>query len=86
MANFSFTVDREHRVVAPVTFYPDVNLQGEAFTLEAGEAVIYRGLIEIDDVPRWTFFLKDGRKAFSKNREQLEKGLEENYDEIPQIR
>ena len=86
MAHFTFQVDREHTLVEPIPFHPDVTLKGEAFTLEAGEAVIYRGLIEIDGKPSWTFLLKDGRKAYSGNREQLEKGLVENYDALAQPR
>lgn len=86
MAHFTFHVDREHTLVAPITFHPDVTLKGEPFTLQPGDAVIYRGLIEIDGHPRWTFFLPDGRKAFTQSREQLEQGLVENYDALPQYR
>lgn len=86
MAHFTFQVDREHTLTQPTAFHPDVTLTGAPFTLEAGEAVIYRGLIEIDGVPRWTFLLKDGRKAYSKDRQALEQGLVENYDALAQPR
>lgn len=86
MANFTFMVDREHKVVAPVTLYPTVELTGEPITLNPGDAVIYRGMIELGGVPRYTFFLKDGGKGYSKDRKALEAGLEENFDELVQIR
>lgn len=86
MAKFTFQVDREHRVVAPVSLYPTVELSGEPLTLQPGDVVIYRGLIELGGVPRYTFFLKDGGKGFSKDRAMLEVGLEENFDALVQIR
>ena len=86
MANFTFQVDREHKVVAPVTLYPSVELTGEPLTLNPGDAVIYRGMIELGGVPRYTFFLKEGGKGYSKDRAMLEAGLEENFDALVQIR
>ena len=86
MAKFTFQVDREHKVVAPVTLYPSVELSGDPMILNPGTTVIYRGLIELGGVPRYTFFLKDGGKGYSKDRAQLEAGLEENFDELVQIR
>lgn len=86
MAKFTYQVDREHKAVAPVTLYPTVELTGEPRTLAVGEAVIYRGMIELGGVPHYTFFYKDGGKGFSKDQAALEAGLEENFDELVQIR
>lgn len=86
MAKFTFQVDREHKVVAPVTFYPTVELTGEPVTLNPGDAVIYRGLIELGGVPHYTFLRPEGGKLYSKDRAALEAGLEENFDALVQPR
>jgi hypothetical protein len=81
VAKFTYQVDRVHRVVAPVTFNTKVTLDGEAVTLSPGDSVVYRGVIEIDGKGRYTFQHGD-RKLYSPDRNALDLGLEENFDEL----
>jgi hypothetical protein len=81
VAKFTYQVDRVHRVVAPVTFNTKVTLDGEAVTLQPGDSVVYRGVIEIDGKGRYTFQHGD-RKLYGPDRHALDMGLEENFDEL----
>lgn len=81
MAKFTYVVDREFKLVEPVTFYPDVDLKGTPVTLNPGDSVVYRGVIDIDAKGRYTFD-HQGKKLFCPDRAALDKGLEENYDEL----
>ncbi|MOA26008.1 hypothetical protein D3C78_1467720 [compost metagenome] len=81
MAKFTYQVDRVHNVVAPVTFNTSVELKGESVTLQPGETVVYKGVIELGGQGRYTFQHGD-RKLFSPDRAALDAGLEENYDEL----
>ena len=81
MAKFTYMVDRVYNVVEPVTVYPDVELKGEPFTLNPGDTLVYRGVIELGGKGRYTFD-HNGRKAFCPDRTALDKGLEENFDEL----
>ena len=81
MAKFTYQVDRVHNVVEPLTFNTKVELNGEAVTLNPGETVVYKGVIEIDGKGRYTFVHGD-RRVFSPDRSALDKGLEENFDEL----
>ena len=81
MAKFTYMVDRVFNVVEPVTCYPDVELKGESFTLNPGDTVVYRGVIELGGKGRYTFDA-DGRKAFCADRAAVDKGLTENFDEL----
>lgn len=81
MATFTYQVDRVHNVVAPISFNTDVELKGETVTLNPGDAVVYKGLIELAGKNRYTFQHGD-RKLFSADRAALDAGLTENYDEL----
>jgi hypothetical protein len=81
VAKFTYVVDREFKLVEPVTFFPDLELQGQAVTLNPGDSVVYRGVIEIGGKGRYTFD-HQGQKLFSPDRAALDRGLDENYDEL----
>ena len=81
MAKFTYVVDREFKLVEPVTCYPDVDLKGAAVTIPPGESLVYRGLIELDGKGRYAF-VHQGKKVFCPDRAALDRGLEENYDEL----
>lgn len=84
MAHFSFVVDRAYQVKNPLTLYTDLALAGEAVTLNPGDSLVYRGVIEIEGVPRYTFDHAH-RKLYTRQRPEIVDGLEENYDELVQI-
>ena len=84
MAKFTFQVDRTHQVTAPITLFPTVELTGEAFEVPEGERVVYRGIVELGGIARFTFDLT-GRKGWTSDRARLENALVECYDELVQI-
>jgi hypothetical protein len=84
MPKFTFQIDRVHQVLAPIKFFPTVELTGVAFELAAGDRAIYRGLVELGGIARYTFDLPD-RKGYTSDRAQLESNLSECFDELVQI-
>jgi hypothetical protein len=85
VATFNFTVDREYQVLAPLTLQPNAELQGESYTVQPGETLVYRGVVELDGVPRYGF-VAAGRKGYTRDRAGIEKALVENYDALVQVR
>jgi hypothetical protein len=81
VAKFTYQVDRVHNIVAPIVFNSKVELDGEAVTLNPGDTVVYKGVIELAGKGRYTFQHGD-RKLFNADRTVLDAGLEENYDEL----
>lgn len=82
MATFNFQVDRVYKATKPLAVHPDVGLMGEPFTIEPGAQVVYRGLVEIGGSARHVFDLGEGKKAYSRDRAQLEVSLEEEFGEL----
>lgn len=82
MASFNFQVDRVHKATSPLTLHPDVGLMSEPFTVEAGTALVYRGLVEIGGTSRHVFDLGEGRSGYSRDRAQLSAALVEDYNEL----
>jgi hypothetical protein len=81
VAKFTYVVDRAFKLVEPVTFHPDVALQGAGVPLAVGDEVVYRGTIEFDGKVRYAF-VRDGAKLFSADRPLLDRALHEEYDEL----
>ncbi len=91
MATFNFQVDRVYQVTKPLTVHPDVGLMSEPFTLEPGTQVVYRGLVELGGSERHVFDALAGaglpaevKKAYTRDRAQLEAALAEDYDALIQ--
>jgi hypothetical protein len=84
MPKFTFQIDRIHQVVAPIKLFPTVELTGTPFELAQGDRVIYRGLVELGGIARYTFDVAE-RKGFTSDRGQLENNLSECFDELVQI-
>ena len=84
MPKFTFQIDRVHQVVAPIKLFPTVELTGAAFELAVGDKAVYRGLVELGGIARFTFDLAD-RKGYTSDRGQLESNLSECFDELVQI-
>jgi hypothetical protein len=84
LTTFNFTVDREYKVLAPLTLHPTAELQGEAFTAQPGESLVYTGMVIIDGVPRYCL-KQPGRKGYTRDREAVVRGLSENYDALMQV-
>lgn len=84
MATFAFQVDRVYSVLSALTLFPNAELNGESFGVAPGDEVIYRGLVELDGVPRYAFDVQ-GRKGYTKDRAVLETGLRKNDDELAKL-
>jgi hypothetical protein len=84
MPSFTFQVDRVHRVTAPITLHPDPGLMSEPFTVEPGQTVVYRGVVELGGTQRHAFDLGEGRRGYSRDRAQLVPALAEDYDALMQ--
>jgi hypothetical protein len=81
MPNFTYQVDRVHRLTQPLTFFPTAELSGEAFTAAEGTEAVYKGLVILDHKPRYCFFV-DGKKGYSADQPRLEASLAENFDAL----
>lgn len=82
MATFNFQVDRVHKVTKPLPVHPDVGLMSEPRTLEAGTAVVYRGLVQLGGTDRHVFDVQGGeerQRVYTRDRAALETSLEEDY-------
>ena len=84
MATFAFQVDRVYSVLSALTLHPNAELSGESFGVAPGDSVIYRGLVELDGVPRYAFDV-EGRKGYTKDRAAIETGLQKNDDALAQL-
>ena len=87
MPAFHFQVDRQHKVLKDLRCFSTAELSGEAFTVPAGSILVYRGLVELGGTPRYCFDWaaeSEGatRKAYSKERAELELGLAEDFDAL----
>ncbi|MDB5099939.1 MAG: hypothetical protein JWM80_4360 [Cyanobacteria bacterium RYN_339] len=81
MASFTYQVDRVHKLKQALTFFPSPELAGEAFTVPEGGEVVYRGLVILDNKPRFCFDV-DGKKGYTSDEARLVTSLEENFDAL----
>jgi hypothetical protein len=82
VSQFHFHVDRVYRVTQAVSVHPDPGLMSDPFTLDAGTTVVYRGLVELGGTERFVLDLGNGKKGYSRNRENLESSLSQDLDSL----
>lgn len=80
---FTYLVDHVHTLLTPLALHADLALQTPAETLPAGEAIVYRGTVELDGKTRYVF-THQGAKRYTADRAALDAALVEDYDALVQ--